>query len=160
MTLRTLAVAAMLILTGGVAAQAVAPQPQDFPAEAFTGRKAPVALLSTKDRGYRTRLRDASMQRPNFAGHYVLTTWGCGTSCSMGAAIDVRTGRVIWLPGAVSGDRPEDTVAYDNPVISSVGSRLLVLSGQINETGFEGDHYFLIEGDRFVHLVDLPYRKS
>lgn len=35
---------------------------------------------------------------PNFAGKYVLTYWGCGTSCQKVAAIDVETGKVF-LPG-------------------------------------------------------------
>ena len=50
-----------------------------------------------RDMLYRARLRAAATERPNFAGHYVLTTWGCGTECVMGAAINTRTGRVAFL---------------------------------------------------------------
>jgi len=34
----------------------------------------------------------------NFAGYYIIATWGCGTSCISGAMIDVRDGKVYDLP--------------------------------------------------------------
>lgn len=34
----------------------------------------------------------------NFAGNYIIATWGCGTSCISGAMIDVRDGKVYDLP--------------------------------------------------------------
>src|SRR5476651_623356 len=50
----------------------------DYPvAEKYRDKNAPV-VLSKKDRIYRTRLKEAAKQKPNFAGHYILTTWGCG----------------------------------------------------------------------------------
>lgn len=61
----------------------------------------PLLLRTSQDRLYRTQLREASTRPANFAGHYVLAVWGCGSECIMGAAIDTRTGRVAWLPFAV-----------------------------------------------------------
>src|SRR5688572_4253247 len=43
---------------------------------------------------FRTRLRDGLRRGVNFAGHYVLVGWGCGTGCVSGAIIDARNGRV------------------------------------------------------------------
>ena len=77
---------------------AVPPRFEDYPAgAAFAGRNR--FFLDRMDLGYRTRLHEAAQQRPDFAGHYVLALWGCGAECLMGAAVDVRSGRVTWLPG-------------------------------------------------------------
>ncbi len=45
---------------------------------------------------FRTRLREALAGGVNFAGHFILTGWGCGTGCTNGAVIDARTGRVFF----------------------------------------------------------------
>src|SRR4051812_38998112 len=53
---------------------------------------------------YRTNLRNAAKEGVNFAGHYILTTWGCGTNCSQTAIIDARNGQVFFpeeLGGAI-----------------------------------------------------------
>ncbi len=39
-------------------------------------------------------------QGTNFAGHYNLVRWGCGTSCINGAITDMKTGKVYDLPPA------------------------------------------------------------
>jgi len=44
---------------------------------------------------YRTVLRLAMAEGPNFAGRYKVGIWGCGTSCAMFAVINLDTGRVI-----------------------------------------------------------------
>jgi hypothetical protein len=79
---------------------------------------------------FRTNLRNAAKEGVNFAGHYILTTWGCGTNCSQSAIIDARNGRVFFpriLAGAGFGycELPDDT----EPIVSQAGSRLLVLNG-------------------------------
>ncbi|MDX6694373.1 MAG: hypothetical protein QOF02_1976 [Blastocatellia bacterium] len=79
---------------------------------------------------FRTNLRNAAKEGVNFAGHYILTTWGCGTNCSQSAIIDARNGRVFFPPvleGAGSGfcDLPDET----EPLVYKANSRLLVLSG-------------------------------
>tara|TARA_R110000772_G_scaffold190758_2_gene301559 strand:- start:1389 stop:2927 length:1539 start_codon:yes stop_codon:yes gene_type:complete len=45
---------------------------------------------------FRTRLEDNINSAANFAGHYILTSWGCGTMCQMNALIDVLTGEVLF----------------------------------------------------------------
>ncbi len=47
-------------------------------------------------RKYRTQIRDTiKAQGVNFAGHYTVVQWGCGTECTQLAIVDIRTG-VIW----------------------------------------------------------------
>jgi len=74
---------------------------------------------------YRTRLREGSKEKPNFAGSYTLVTWGCGSPCQEVALIDARNGRVYFAPFVTSlggrfrqnsrlfvVDAPEDIAEY------------------------------------------------
>jgi hypothetical protein len=68
----------------------------------------PPATLNTSysklARAYRTRLREGAKKGPNFAGHFTLVSWGCGTSCQEWAIIDARMGRVFdWVVRSTAG---------------------------------------------------------
>ncbi|MDQ3818749.1 MAG: hypothetical protein M3362_13865 [Acidobacteriota bacterium] len=94
-------------------------------------RNVQVNLRSHKDaRLFRTNLRRAAKKGVNFAGHYILTGWGCGTNCADYAIIDARSGRVFFpreLAGAGFGfcDLPDDA----EPIVFRPDSRLVILSG-------------------------------
>jgi hypothetical protein len=45
---------------------------------------------------FRTRLEYSLNERPNFAGHYIVSNWGCGTMCQMVAIVDVKNGDVFF----------------------------------------------------------------
>lgn len=65
----------------------------------FHGRPAAPDLKSSKDaRRFRTVLRDGASTGPNFAGHFTIITWGCGTQCQAHAIVDARSGRVTMIP--------------------------------------------------------------
>jgi len=57
----------------------------------------PKVDLSTHPIGrrYRTQLKRTVAAGVNFAGHYSLVRWGCGTSCTQLAIVDLLTGE-IW----------------------------------------------------------------
>lgn len=58
-------------------------------------RPAPVDLASAPyGRAYRTRVREGTARGPNFAGHFTVVLWGCGTGCQVVAVADARTGRL------------------------------------------------------------------
>jgi hypothetical protein len=66
---------------------------------AFESKPAPVNLASAKAaRHFRTVLRKGAKNGPNFADHFTVVTWGCGTLCQHHAIVDARTGRVHILP--------------------------------------------------------------
>jgi hypothetical protein len=73
--------------------------------ESFEGPPAAVATGSSRlARTYRTRLREGAKAGPNFAGHFTLVAWGCGSSCQEWAILDARTGRVFdWLVRSTAG---------------------------------------------------------
>lgn len=41
-------------------------------------------------------MRRLSQEPAEFAGHYKVATWACGSTCQTGAIIDLRSGRVYW----------------------------------------------------------------
>jgi hypothetical protein len=88
----------LLLLVTVAAGQAQSPEPYPFaqyPAnEGFSGSPAPPRLATAAQREFRTVLREGAKKGPNFAGHYTVVVWGCGTSCAQVAIIDAITGRI------------------------------------------------------------------
>jgi len=156
-----LAVPLSLVISVGCAiatraqTSATVPQFRDYPVtQVFRGPNANVALDTAEKTNYRTRLREASRQKANFAGHYVLTTWGCGTTCTYGAVVDLATGQVVFLP-ATTCCWGELDPRYQ-PVAFRLQSRLLVLSGMLDEKGNRGDHFFEFKNGGFTHILTIP----
>src|ERR1051325_4969852 len=68
------------------------PRFEDFPVtETWTSPSAALKLTTSSERMFKTNLTAASQQSPNFAGHYRLTHWGCGSNCAAAALIDLKT---------------------------------------------------------------------
>ncbi|QGM46099.1 hypothetical protein [Methylocystis heyeri] len=57
----------------------------------FAGRERKFAM-------FRTRIRQAAQQGINFAGHYAIVQFGCGTMCSAVYMTDIANGRVYTFP--------------------------------------------------------------
>jgi hypothetical protein len=152
---RALAFVILFLVSQGAHAQSIspAPHPGDYPAgEVFRGRAAKVNLGLPDNREYRTRLKEAAGQPANFAGHYVLTTWGCGTGCKRGAAVDLKSGKVIFLPGTVCCWAIDVDEKFE-PVEFQLQSRLIALNGQLNEQGPAGPHYFELANGAFKAAI-------
>ena len=137
------------------------PRFKDYPAgKIYTGKNAPVKLPTGDERMFRTRLTEAAKQKPNFAGHYVLTYWGCGAECLNGAAIDVRTGKVSWIDFSICcwGTDVDDNFEAIN---FRLDSKLIIFSGLRNEKeGDEGAHFYKFENGRFVFIKTVRNKKS
>jgi hypothetical protein len=138
--------------------QARAPRFQDYPVQepAYRGpHAAPRIQRASPAWAYRTRIREAAQQPPNFAGHYVLAAWGCGAECLSYALIDVKTGAVslgeatvcCWFAGEATCCGVTGEV---EPVDFRLSSRLVVLTGQLNEAGPKARHYFQLTRGRLV----------
>lgn len=90
--------------------------------EAYTGEPAPVNFDSNPDaKLFRTTIDSQVAEGANFAGHYTVATWGCGTSCTGYAIVDVITGNIVdYVP------------YYENQAlegfVSSVSSNILVFN--------------------------------
>lgn len=70
---------------------------EDFPAEnVFDGTPVQIDYNSHKlAREFKTVMTSAVRAGPpNFAGHYIFVSWGCGSPCQMSAIVDAKTGKV------------------------------------------------------------------
>lgn len=77
-----------------------APAFSSYPASLYQGRNAELRLGQDPEaKRYKTRLQEWSKEKVNFAGHYILTTWGCGTSCVQIMIIDAKNGQVFHPKG-------------------------------------------------------------
>ncbi len=120
----------------------------------YKGKNASVQI-GEKERMFRTRLRAAAKEKPNFAGHYVVTSWGCGTTCLMGAIIDVKTGKVYWWDFSLCCWGNVDDGF--NPIEIRKNSNLIIFSGTRNEgDGDYGSHFYKFENGKFEFLETVP----
>ncbi|MBN3816073.1 hypothetical protein G3N57_05360 [Paraburkholderia sp. Se-20369] len=94
-------------------------------------------LGSKEARLYRTVIRSEFTQPANFAGHYRVAVWGCGTDCRNFAIVDKYTGATYTMPGvqAISGVMGNDDERLD----FRAGSTLLIVSGCFNDDCFAGN---------------------
>jgi len=132
MKIKRIVLIMMLSALGSIGfAQSKAPTFERYAAKVETIKNVKVNLKSHKNANmFRTNLRNAAKEGVNFAGHYMLTTWGCGTNCSQSAVIDARSGRVFFPEileeiGIGYCELPDEF----EPLVSRADSRLLVLSG-------------------------------
>jgi hypothetical protein len=47
---------------------------------------------------FRTQLTNAAKKPADFAGHFTMAVWGCGSECAAAALIDLTTGDVYQPP--------------------------------------------------------------
>lgn len=165
----------------------------DFPArEAFRREPAQPVLTTPEERLYRTVIRrgvsrgwgvedgttgkELAVPGLNFAGHYVIVRWGCGSPCLMVAIVDLRTGRVFPPPfhhGPVHSyfhvrwGWPMEQPLMEPPFAYRLDSRLLIANiceadkavrteGRVAyESQRCGAHYFVMSGHglRLFHKV-------
>jgi len=136
------------------ATTSASPRFDDYPVrEVYKGRIAPVILDTKRARMFRSRLREDSRRGPNFAGHYTVVFWGCGTGCAQVAVVDARTGKVYWPPIdyvdiPVS---PEEGDADATPHRNfRPDSKLLVLTrDRYDGRGGYTAYYYLFDKNRF-----------
>jgi hypothetical protein len=141
-----------------VAAQERLPRFSDYPAkQIYRGKVARPVFTTRAQREYRTRLRDAvsTDDRPNFAGRYYVAIWGCGSACISSGIIDARTGAVSMVPFTISGWR-EIHDDFEGVTFRQY-SRLIVFSGERNEKGDIGQHFYVVENNgRLRHVKSVP----
>jgi len=100
------------------ASEQQAPQFSDFPATQYSHMASgKIDLTGDNAKQFRTRLTEGAHQLANFAGHYVVVVWGCGTSCRGGAVIDSFTGRVVFIPDTFEDGQVEFAYRYDSKLM-------------------------------------------
>jgi hypothetical protein len=74
------------------------PKLSDYSAQHYDGNVHAPMLESKHHRMFRTAIREAAKNGVNFAGHYVIADWGCGTGCTQFVVQDALTGTVVDPP--------------------------------------------------------------
>jgi hypothetical protein len=127
-----------------------APRFEDYPVrEVYKGPVARVRLESRRARMFRTVLREDSRGGPNFAGHYAVVFWGCGTGCAQMGVVDSKTGRV-YFPPVEYMDFPDTEDAEVRARFFRPDSKLLVITQNHYDTERTYTaYYFLFDDNRF-----------
>lgn len=129
------------------------PKFSSYPASIVKIKKNAPIRLTKADMQFRTRLRWATRDmKPNFAGHYILTAWGCGASCLGGAAIDALTGKVYSWKFSVCC-WPLQTDENFRPIDFRLNSKLIRFTGLRNlKENDDGDHYYIFDSNKYQFL--------
>jgi hypothetical protein len=128
----------------------------DYPASVrhSTGFAKP-RLTSADGKRYRTAIREGAAAGPNFAGHYAVVSWGCGSSCNDGAIVDMRSGSVTF--DSRIRDVYTGHVGDFNGAGVHLDSRLLVIEGMPQEDeSRDGVTYFEWTGSRLKLIRFVP----
>jgi len=68
---------------------------EDYPADSYSGELAdPDFSTNPEAKRFITRIKEECANGINFAGHYTLVTWGCGSPCQTGVVVDRKTGKI------------------------------------------------------------------
>jgi hypothetical protein len=154
-----------------LAQNAGTPRFEDYPVtEVFSGTPAAPILSTPETRKYKTRIQNGvstgadvwigswknpiRRKGPNFAGHYFIIRWGCGSQCVMMATVDAKTGNVYDPPlsGQDSLNVPLDNLS-DMESDLRPNSSLLVLRNACQDFKNRkscGTYYFNWKDNRFV----------
>jgi hypothetical protein len=115
--------------------------------EIYRGKHAAVDFSSNpRAKTWSAMLIDAAKKGSNFAGHYTVAVWGCGTSCSSFAIIDAINGRV-YFPAILSHVRWADWRGKEYGLKFRIDSNLLVVYGSPNEEDKKGTFYYKWENN-------------
>jgi hypothetical protein len=129
----------------------------DYPAKGkLTGKPAKAKIRTKEARMYRTAITEGAKEGPNFAGHFTIVQWGCGTGCLGFAIVDANTGNVFTPPFYVGFGYDLDTTLRDRELLEyRLGSRLLIVTGMTNEKD-QGQYFYEWDGKR-LKLVRTEY---
>jgi len=146
-----------------------APAFRSFPADASASvGRAALDISNPIARKYRTVIRQQMRLGPNFAGHYRVAIWGCGSSCNMFAVIDLESGGVITPSNhSVSGVR----LAANDFLPDGFGdgawgfrfrkdSRMLVLVGSLNEDEDQTGAFYYVLANGRLKLIHSTHAKG
>ena len=162
----TSAVLAILLAHPAHGQKVTTPRFTDLPAAVERARVKSIDFNRNPDaRSFRTRLSEAIKEGVNFAGHFVVAGWGCGTGCVSGAIVDTRTGNVFWPEQFHDIGVWYDENSYtDKPVDYRKNSRLFVVNGSPGTKQGEADrpqgtYYYEWKNNR-LRLIRVIERKA
>jgi hypothetical protein len=117
-----------------------------YPVRKYKGKPAPPRLITPTQREFRTTIRGGARKGPNFAGHYTVVEWGCGSNCVVCAVVDAITGTVY------DNDLPNPDDGYPCGLLYRRDSKLFVVEKSAAPTSECEPSFYIWEGSKFVPL--------
>ncbi len=124
--------------------------------DGMKGSPATPIIKTPYQRTFRTQITEEAKLGVNFAGHYRLAEWGCGSSCVSIAIINLQTGAVYDSPFRVLAygtrrqyENGEEELEYRPE------SRLMIARGCPEDRNC-GTYYFEWTGERFLRIRYVP----
>ena len=121
--------------------------------ESFHGKIARPILTTKAQRTFRSAITSAAAKGANFAGHYTIAEWGCGSGCMSIAVVDAVSGKVYSAPFKILGMSMavvEGGHEYQGAVYQ-LKSRLLIADGCPEEAKC-GTYYYEWSDNKFKQL--------
>lgn len=146
-----------LLATAGLCAQTRVSRPTfgDYPAGKIYQGPAAAPNLDKEQQDYRTQIVADAKSQVQFAAHYTVPVFDCGSDCSMFYIVDAITGRVY--DGLAVVEFPDTWEAQFSNAPQRVEfhpeSRLLKISGCPNEKNCGYYDYVMIDG-KGLKLID------
>ncbi|MGZ5838295.1 MAG: hypothetical protein ACXWI2_02975 [Croceibacterium sp.] len=152
------------------ASQTGTPRFEEYQSGNYIRRPNPPRITGPEARRYRTAIARGAAVGVNFAGHYTIVGWGCGSSCLDWAIVDRVTGTVHFDPRyrIVSTLRVADDLARTGKVGAQTfgglvfrrDSNLLVVQGAPHEDQRrEGLSFLDWTGHKFRPVAFVPASK-
>lgn len=131
--------------------------------EIFTGKPVAPQIRTPGQRMFRTMIRERAAKGPNFAGHYTMVEWGCGSTCVSIAIIDAKGGSVYDGPFSILGwgtpakyeGRYSPASESFKPLSYRIDSRLLIVRGCPEDENC-ASYFYEWADSRFKLLRKLP----
>ncbi len=125
----------------------------------FKGTPAKPKIKSKGHRLFRTQLLKAASTGPNFAGHYTVASWGCGSDgCTSFSIIDAKTGEILEGVGTtVSRSCKQDW--QEKTIIYKPDSSLFIINGNLNDEDL-GVFYYELKDKKLKLLKSTPHPKE
>jgi hypothetical protein len=131
---------------------------EHYPAVAdFNGSPAKPLLVTPHEHAFRTMILTQALNGPNYAGHFTVAKWGCGSPCLSFVIIDAKLG-AIYDPGLSAGCA--DSNSSSASIDFKLTSRLIIVTGLSKETQevICGDDFYQWDGKRlkWIHFEPWP----
>ena len=177
--IRTVRLRTLIALAAAWTASAQNPRFEDYPVkDIFTGTPAAPILATPQQKLFRTRIREGASKGtgvmrdgkeqagPNFAGHFIIVEWYCGSPCAMNAMVDAITGKIyappisegLVLPVITPGD-PDPCPQWGPATVKfRLDSKLMIVEANPNfpKDKMNYRHYLLWENNRWKLLRRVP----
>jgi hypothetical protein len=85
---------AVLVYCQGPNKRAPIPMFEDYPITSIFRGEPALPIFAKGQGGFSTQIKEGARKGPNFAGHFTIAQWGCGSGCISFAIVDAVSGQL------------------------------------------------------------------